>query len=318
MDALWIMLKNVILFVALAVPGYLLVKCKVLKGEQSGVLSKVLMYLGVPFMVLAGTLKVQLNGTTIKTVLLVAGLTIVFLALSFVATVPITRMEEGKKRGMMRFCAMFSNNGFLGIPLAQAVFGAGTTAFMTVIVINVLTNIAMFTIGVYLISGDKNTISIKKALLNPVLIAFLLGIVLNLVDIGKLLPEAVTYSNHFSGIVTPLSMTILGMKMGEIQFLGLFKSWKTYYVSLWKLVVFPVVISAILLGIHEIFPTGLITEGVILGTFVAFATPTAGLSSTFADGYEGDSEGAVAYTLGSTVLSVATISVFYWLLTLCL
>ncbi len=318
MDALWIMLKNVILFVALAVPGYLLVKCKVLKGEQSGVLSKVLMYLGVPFMVLAGTLKVQLNGTTIKTVLLVAGSSIAFLALSFLITAPITRKEEGKKRGMMRFCAMFSNNGFLGIPLAQAVFGAGTTAFMTVIVINVLTNIAMFTIGVYLISGDKNTISIKKALLNPVLIAFLLGIVLNLVDIGKLLPEAVTYSNHFSGIVTPISMTILGMKMGEIKFLGLFTSWKTYYVSLWKLIVFPVVISAILLGVYAIFPTGLITGGVILGTFVAFATPTAGLSSTFADAYEGDSEGAVAYTLGSTVFSVATISVFYWLLTLCL
>lgn len=318
MGALWIMLKNVILFVALAIPGYLLVKGKILKGEQSGVLSKVLMYLGVPFMVLAGTLKVELNTTTVKTVLLVAGLAVLFLVVSFMITAPITRKEEGKKRGMLRFCAMFSNNGFLGIPLAQAVFGAGTSAFMTVIVINVLTNIAMFTAGVYLISGDKSTISIKKALLNPVLLAFLLGIVLNIVDIGKLLPEAVTYSNHFSNIVTPVSMTILGMKMGEIQFLGLFKSWKTYYASLWKLVLFPVAICAVLLGVYYLFPTGLITASVILGMFVAFATPTAGLSSTFADAYEGDSEGAVAYTLGTTVLSVATIPVLYWVLTLCL
>ena len=165
MSALWIMLKNVILFVALAVPGYILVKGKVLKGEHSGVLSKLMMYLGVPFMVLAGTIQVELTATTIKMVLLVMLVSLAFLVVSFLITAPITAREEDKKRRMMRFCSMFSNNGFLGIPLAQAVFGAGTTAFMTVIVINVLTNITMFTLGVYLVSGDKSTISLKKALL---------------------------------------------------------------------------------------------------------------------------------------------------------
>ena len=43
MDALWIMLRNVIVFVALALPGYILVKTKVLKQEQSGALSKLLL-----------------------------------------------------------------------------------------------------------------------------------------------------------------------------------------------------------------------------------------------------------------------------------
>ena len=47
MDAFFIMLRNVALFVALAVPGYLLVKCKLLKQEQSGVLSTILTYLGM-------------------------------------------------------------------------------------------------------------------------------------------------------------------------------------------------------------------------------------------------------------------------------
>ena len=49
MDALFTMLKNVILFVALAVPGYLLVKGKLLNAAHSGVLSKLLMYVGMPF-----------------------------------------------------------------------------------------------------------------------------------------------------------------------------------------------------------------------------------------------------------------------------
>ena len=42
MDAFIPMLKNVILFVLLAVPGFILVKTKVLKLEHSGVFSKLL------------------------------------------------------------------------------------------------------------------------------------------------------------------------------------------------------------------------------------------------------------------------------------
>ena len=38
---------------------------------------------------------------------------------------------------------------------------------------------------------------------------------------GKLLNAA-----HFSGLVTPLSMTILGMKLAQIKFTSLFRSWR--------------------------------------------------------------------------------------------
>ena len=59
-------------------------------------------------------------------------------------------------------------------------------------------------------------------------------------------------------------------------------------------------------------------EGIILGVFVAFAMPTAGLSATFADEFGGDTENAVVFTLGTTVLSVLTIPTLYWLLNLLL
>ena len=91
MEAFWIMFRNVMLFVARAVPGYLLVKCKVIKGEQSGVLSKLLMHLGVPFMVLAGTVQIELNATTVKMVLLVVGLSVLFIVATFLLSAPITQ-----------------------------------------------------------------------------------------------------------------------------------------------------------------------------------------------------------------------------------
>ena len=318
-DAFLIMLRNVLLFVALALPGFLLVKCKLVKQEQSGALSKLLMYVGMPFLILSGTVNnLTFNKETLLSVGLVALIGIAYTFAMLFGSHPLTAMEKEKKvKGMMRFCAVFSNNGFLGIPLAIAVFGQSSPVFTVLIVLNIITNVLMYTLGAYLVSGDRRSISPEKAFLNPVLIAFLIGILLNLLDIKSYVPEVVTYAGHFSNIVTPVSMTILGMKLGAVKLRTLFGSWRTYYVSALKLIAFPALIVALLLP-FKLIPNSIVTADVILGFFVAFAMPTAGLASTFADSFGGDTENAVAFTLGTTLLSILTIPALYWLLCLCL
>ncbi len=315
MEALLSMFKNVVLFVALAVPGYLLVKTKMLNSAHSGVLSKLLMYVGMPFLILSGTVNnISFGKELIITVALVAAIGIAFTFAMFFVSRPVSAMEKNEKtNGMMRFCMTFSNNGFLGIPLAVAVFGANSPVMTVLVILNIITNILMYTLGVYLVSGDKSKISLKKAFLNPVLIAFVIGIILNLLKVNTYVPEISTFSSHFSGLVTPLSMTILGMKMAEIKFVSLFKSWRMYYVCALKLILFPCVIVALLL-VAKRFGASMFDANVILGFFIAFAMPTAGLASTFADGFGGDTENAVSMTLGTTVLSILTIPVLYWIL----
>ncbi|MBQ8295270.1 MAG: hypothetical protein IJX87_02415 [Clostridia bacterium] len=61
MSAFITMLKNVSVFVLLAVPGWLLVKTKFLKAEQSDALSKILQYVGLPFLVLNSLLGVSFD-----------------------------------------------------------------------------------------------------------------------------------------------------------------------------------------------------------------------------------------------------------------
>jgi len=315
MGALLIMLKNVVLFVTLALPGYLLVKAKVLDSQHSGVLSKLLMYVGMPFLILSGTVNnIYFDKALIIKLILTSAVGIAFTFAMFFLSKPITAMEKSEKtRGMMRFCMAFSNNGFLGIPLAVAVFGADSPVMTVLVILNIITNILMYTLGVYLVSGDKSRISLKKAFLNPVLIAFIVGVVLNLMKVNTYIPEISTFSSHFSGLVTPLSMTILGMKMAEIKFVSLFKSPRMYYVCSMKLVAFPCIILALLLTAKHL-GAGIVDDSIILGFFIAFAMPTAGLASTFADGFGGDTENAVSMTLGTTVLSILTIPIIYWVL----
>ncbi len=318
MDAFIPMLKNVLLFVLLAVPGYILVKSKLLKQEQSGVLSSLLMYVGMPFLIVSGTIGISFNKDIIigllTVTLLGTALTFALYLISFFFAKYKSENDkefQKKRRGMMRFAEIFSNNGFLGLPLALAI-GVNPTVFAYLVVLNIINNVLIYTLGMYLISGDKKTISIKNILLNPVLLGFVAGIILNLSGVTKIVPEIATYSDHFKNLVTPISMLILGMKMGGIKFSTLFKEKTLYLVSAVKLVLVPVLCVAITYLIATLFSLNI--QDLTTALFIAFAMPTAGLATAFADKYGGDIDGAVIYILGSTIISIITIPVLYMLL----
>ncbi len=316
MDAFIIMLKNVIVFVLLAVPGVILVKTKLLKAEQSAVLSKVLLYVGMPFLILNSTLNVSFDKDLLKLVLISAAIGLGYTLLCVWLSKPAALMEKNAKtQGMMRFCMVFTNNGFLGIPLAAAVFPNRPWVMTSLIINNIITNAIMYTVGTFLITGDKANVRVKKAIFNPVLIAFLIGLLFNVLGVKGYVPEISTYAGYLGGLVTPLSMLILGMKLGGVNVVKIFVSWKTYYVSAVKLLVVPAVIIAAAFLLRGAFVFG---DDLILGAFVAYALPTAALATTFADSFGGDEKNAVSFTLGTTVLSIATIPLSYWLLLLIL
>lgn len=312
------MLKNVIIFVLIGVPGFILVKTKILKLEHSNIFSKLLVYVGSPFFVIFNMLDVNFTSETTTTLLWVC-LLFTFCTISFYfASILLSKVKNkdnpllaDKQSRMMRFCQIFCNNGFMGLPLALAVFPKALypnlIAFL--IICNIVGNVLMYTFGLSLTSGEKKQINIKKILLNPVLIAFVISIPLNLLNVKKYLPELQSYSGYFNNVVTPLAMTVLGMKMAGIKFKKLFSGKKVYIVCAVKLLLFPVIAVAIAFAGALLFPAQRVD--LILCIFIAFATPTAALATTFADQYDGDSEGAATYTLATTLLSVITIPLLY-------
>ena len=311
MDALFIMLRNVIIFVALAVPGFILAKTGKIKTDESNVLSKMLTFVGVPFLILSNLMDISFDSNLLWEILIIVIIGAAFTFLCLFASAPLTKKEpDAKRRGMLRFTMICSNNGFLGIPLAQAVFG-NSPALTFLIVLNILTNIFMFTVGIYLITGDKSTMDLKKAFLSPVLISFLIGIIFNLLNVKAVVPDLSNYSSYFSAIVTPLSMTILGIKMASIKFPEMLKCKEMYIVSAFKLLIFPILGVAFMILLNLL---NIVSAPMVLGFFVAFATPTAALASTFSDQYNGDTQTAVYCTLGTTLFCVATVPVLYWIL----
>ena len=307
------MLKNVMIFILLTVPGYLLVKGKLVTGKDSHLLSKLLTYVGTPGLILINTLDLEITKEVTLSLLITAIAGTAFVLGTFLLSSLLTGEQNAKKQGMLRFCMVFANNGFIGIPLAKAVFPDNSELMAYLIVLNIVMNLTIFTLGAYLVSGDKRSMNLKKALLTPVLMAFVVGIVLNLLGVAQKAPIVRTYINYFKEIVTPLAMLVLGIKLAEVPMKKIFTSRRMYWVSTVRLVLFPVLCVALMLALKYVPGLG-VNRNMILGFFIAFSMPTASLASAFADQYKGDAENAVICTLGTTILSCATIPVLYWLL----
>jgi predicted permease len=275
---------------------------------------------------------VSFESSALPTLLLSAIIGVGYTLALFFLSKPLTAMEgvcladgqlseevkllNSKKRGMLRFSAIFSNNGFLGIPLAYEVLGKDSPAVAVLIIINIITNLAMLTLGDHIVSGGKIKINPVKLLTNPVVLGFAIGAVLNVTKVNLYIPEVLSFTTHFSNLVTPISMTILGMKMGSVNLGKIFTNWKTYYASFIKLILTPTLIIAILFGLKYAFGLDIIDKWVLLGTFIAFSMPTAGLASALADKHDGDIENSVVYTLGTTIISIITIPLLYMILNL--
>ena len=86
-----------------------------------------------------------------------------------------------------------------------------------------------------------------------------------------------------------------------------------YLVSLVKLLIQPILLVGVLLIFRNFIS---ISPAIILGLFMGYAMPSPGTTTSFADMYDGDIDGSVIYTLGTTILSVITIPILYYLITL--
>ena len=314
MDAFFTMLTNVLIFIALAVPGYILARTGLIKDKESAPLSRILIYVGVPILVAYNVMDITFDSHALQIILFSALISTVYTIITYFLSKPATGfIKDLKTQGVARFEIYAGNNGFLGIPLAVAVFSKMPLVVTSLIVANIINNISMYTIGIYSISGDIKNISVKKLITNPCLIGFIVGIILNFTKVTTYVPQISDYLSRSQAMVTPISMIILGIKLGSIELSNIFKSANMYIVSFYKLIAVPVIITAVLLvaRIWLNVPTEL-----VLGMFVAFAMPSASLATTFADNYGGDSKSAAIFTIGTTILSVLTIPALYYLLML--
>lgn len=170
-----------------------------------------------------------------------------------------------------RFSAMYSNCGFIGIPLVQSILGSEgviyLTAYMTVF------NIFSWTHGIILMTGKASWKDLKKGLLSPMLIACIVGPILffTRVRFPAVMGDAL---NYIGAMNTPLAMMIAGISVAQTDLLSMFRKKRLYMITLVKLFVLPLIMLAILVLIR-------VNTTVAYTILVASACPVAATCTAF-------------------------------------
>ena len=205
---------------------------------------------------------------------------------------------EETKKVLYRFGAVYSNSGFMALPLVDALLGS-EGVFYAAGYIAVL-NTIMWSYGQYTMSKGKGVYDMKKIIINPGVIPVAVGLILFFASIS--LPEIVlSPMNFLSGLNTPIPMMIIGYTMSKADLKTTFKLGTGYLAIAIRLVAVPLVMLAILYTLHY--------RGTLLvACMVSASAPIAASTTMFAIKFGKDEETASKLVSASTLLSIITIT----------
>ena len=333
-DRLYVVVAT--LFIILGV-GFFCRKVKIIDDVASKKLSKLILMIGQPAMLVGSLATAEYSEENLQTALIMLVLGFVFHAflavIAFIFALPIKNKINLDEQKLSEFGLMFTNCAFIGFPIFEALL-PGKGQFMASFLC-VSFNILLWTWGLIIMGRGGNDIklTLKKALLNfgtiPCLIGFVLFLLKNpaiAIDLpgislrGIVLPEFImNAAQYLSNLCTPISVLVTGALIATQAPKKIFLNWKIYYFNAVKLIAFPLLICLLSKLLLILIPV----EGLeIYATFVtaAAALPTASSVTMMAESYGLDS-GYSSLTVGTTsILAVATIPltmrVAQWILTM--
>ncbi len=224
--------------------------------------------------------------------------------LAIALSIVIARCTFKKGREIEHFGVAFSNAGFMGIPLAQALFGAGAVYYVAVFVAWI--GILQWTYGVMVMTGSKRSVRIRTILTNPVVLGTVAGMLIYITRVP--IPNVLARGTSFiADLNTPLGMIVLGVYLAQTNLLAMLKDSSLYVATLVRLIGVPL-LTMVLLGL---LPIG--SMELKLTTLVVASTPIGANVAVFAQINDKDYTRAVQLVCLSTLLSIITLPLLFML-----
>lgn len=294
------------------IPGILMAKCGLSTNGLGKGLANLVLYIAQPALIVVAYVR-ALDYEILKNALWV----FVFSVLSHflftgVAFICFKNAEEGRKK-ILRFATIFSNAAYMGIPLIVAVLNEEAAIYASIY--NITFNLFLWSLGVLICTGDKKQASFKKVLLHPVTISAVIGLAIFLLPIDTYVPTIlIDGMNMLKSLVAPLSMIIIGLRLADLKFRGIFRDRYLYEFLFVRMLLLPAAIFAIMKLLSLVLPS--INETVMTVILVTAATPAATATSMFAEKYDGDATYAGTLVSISTLIAVLTMPIISLLLNL--
>lgn len=194
--------------------GFLVARIFKVGQTEQKFLSKLLLYFINPCLVIS-SFNVEFDPQKIKQLGFVALVSLGLHAIMIAVVLIFYRVKNEETADydhMDRVAVVFTNCGFIGIPLIRGVFGNEGVFFLMGYL--VLFNIFLWTFGYYQMCGEIN---IKKIVTNPNIIAVTAGLILYCLPFN--LPEFIAKPITMIGdLNTALAMILIGVLFADFQF----------------------------------------------------------------------------------------------------
>ena len=326
---------NIAIMFAMMAPGFILKKCRLTPEGFGKGLSNLVLYVAQPVLVFLAYVRPYDSSLLLNMLYVLIFSVVAHFIFAFVAVKLFGKAPENRRR-MLRFATVFANAAFMGIPLIGAVLGP--VAMIYASIYNITFNLFLWSFGVFLCTtgrdedgdGDIDTESerranhpltstMKKAVFHPVTIAAVIGLFFFFLPIDRFVtgegfaPETLgAYITGFiseslttlKNLVIPLSMSVIGLRLADINFRGLFKDKDMYIFLALRHLALPAIVYAVM---RLISLTGIgITSDVILVVLIMACAPAASSATMFAEKYDCDAAYVSKLVAVSTILSIAT------------
>ena len=301
----------VMLFVALMIPGFIMGKLGRIDGSAVSAIGRIISDIAMPALVFVKLVETDVTRLDAASLLICTVLPGgVMLTIYFISKGIFKEKSGSLEHRCAVFCSVFPNCGFVGIPLAAALFPSEPAVTLYVSLTNVVSSFLFLTLGMSILSGkasQKPTLkSILGIILRPVNFAVALGFLCSPLNLSSVFPDGVSYFNVLSQLTTPLAMTVLGFELSQMKLSDLFGDVRIYTVAAIRLILSPLISIAALL-ILKILLGVEISYLLMSGVFIAMAVSSAASAAAMARAHGINGKLAPAATVVNTILSIATL-----------
>lgn len=301
MEISFLLFKQIAQFFIMIIMGYTLVKLKIVKSEDSKVLSMVCLYLIMPCVIINSFL-IDFTPEKLKGLGLAVGVAIV---IHFVAWIFIKILGKVLNfNPVEKASVMYSNAANMVIPVVMSVLGDEWVLYSSAFVSVQL--VLLWTHCKSMLSNEKG-FELKKIYTNINLIAIFIGVLLFITKIH--IPSVLQGTlKSVGGTVAPISMIITGMIMAGAELKKVFSNGRIYLVLFFRMIFFPFIVFLIIYftGITKVIDNGAM---ILLVTFIATITPTASSITQMAQVYGNNEQYAGAINIMTTVASIITMPI---------
>lgn len=282
------------LFLLLAL-GFILGKTKIITKEGSHGLTNLVMYIVTPAMNIYAFQREYVAADMRNFIIVGVAAVLSIVVLAVIGRLCIHDQDPDRCR-TLRFALQFTNCGYMGYPLLNAIIGPQAVFFGSAYV--AVFNILSWSWGVYAITGDRKMLKPRKMILNPGVIGVVIGLALYLLQIR--LPDVIgTPLKYMADMNTPLPMVIVGYQLSHANFKRALSGAWTWVTLGLCLIVSPLLTlgAVMVLGLDPLISMVLV---------IILATPPAAVLSLFSQLFGKDTELSSSVVSAYTLISVVT------------